>query len=44
MLRFLKYFRWKKLAFLAQTIAKICKNLIITFVFEKNASFFDENW
>jgi hypothetical protein len=29
----------KKLAFLAQNKAKLCKNLIITLVFEKNAIF-----
>jgi hypothetical protein len=34
----------KKLAFLTQNKAKLCKNLIITLVFEKNAKFFDENW
>jgi hypothetical protein len=28
-----------KLAFLAQNEAKLCKNLIITLVFEKNAIF-----
>jgi hypothetical protein len=30
------------LAFLTQNKAKICKNLIITLVFEKNANFFAE--
>jgi hypothetical protein len=34
----------KKLAFLAQNKAKLCKNRIITLVFEKNAIFFAENW
>jgi hypothetical protein len=33
----------KKLAFLTQNKAKLCKNLIITLVFEKNANFFAEN-
>jgi hypothetical protein len=33
----------KKLAFFAQNKAKLCKILIITLVFEKNASFFAEN-
>jgi hypothetical protein len=33
----------KKLAFLTQNKAKLCKNLIMTLVFEKNAKFFDEN-
>jgi hypothetical protein len=33
----------KKLAFLTQNKAKICKILIITLVFEKNAIFFAEN-
>jgi hypothetical protein len=32
-----------KLAFLTQNKAKLCKNLIITLVFEKNANFFAEN-
>jgi hypothetical protein len=32
------------MAFFAQTTASICKNLIITLVFEKNANFFAENW
>jgi hypothetical protein len=45
---FLKYFCRKKLrkkfAFLTQNKAKLCKNLIITLVFEKNANFFGENW
>jgi hypothetical protein len=31
------------LAFLTQNKAKLCKNLIITLVFEKNANFFAEN-
>jgi hypothetical protein len=47
MLWFLKYFRrkiqQKKLAFLTQNKAKLCKNLIITLVFETNANFFAEN-
>jgi hypothetical protein len=33
----------KKLTFLTQNKAKICKILIITLVFEKNANFFAEN-
>jgi hypothetical protein len=33
----------KKLAFLTQNKAKLCKMLIITLVFEKNANFFAEN-
>jgi hypothetical protein len=33
----------KKLAFLTQNKAKLCKNVIITLVFEKNANFFAEN-
>jgi hypothetical protein len=33
----------KKLAFLTQNKAKLCKNLIITLVFEKNANFFAKN-
>jgi hypothetical protein len=32
----------KKLAFLTQNKAKLCKSLIITLVFEKNANFFAE--
>jgi hypothetical protein len=32
------------MAFLTQNKAKLCKNLIITLVFEKNANFFAENW
>jgi uncharacterized membrane protein YeiB len=47
MLWFLKYFRQKirrkKLAFLTQNKAKLCKMLIVTLVFEKNANFFAEN-
>jgi hypothetical protein len=31
------------MAFLAQSKAKLCKILIITLVFEKNANFFAEN-
>jgi hypothetical protein len=34
----------KKLASLTQNKAKLCKILIITLVFEKNANFFAENW
>jgi hypothetical protein len=34
----------KKLAFLTQNKAKLCKILIITLFFEKNANFFAENW
>jgi hypothetical protein len=34
----------KKLAFLTQNKAKLCKILIITSVFEKNANFIAENW
>jgi hypothetical protein len=30
------------MAFLTQNKAKLCKNLIITLVFEKNANFFAE--
>jgi hypothetical protein len=33
-----------KLAFLSKNKAKICKIVIITLVFEKNANFFAENW
>jgi hypothetical protein len=33
----------KKLAFLTQSKAKLCKNLIITLVSEKNGNFFAEN-
>jgi hypothetical protein len=29
---------------LTQNKAKLCKNLIITLVFEKNANFFSEKW
>jgi hypothetical protein len=47
MLWFFKYFRrkiqQKKLAFLTQNKAKLCKILIITLIFEKNANFFAEN-
>jgi hypothetical protein len=32
------------MAFFAQNKAKLCKNWIITLVFEKNAIFFAENW
>jgi hypothetical protein len=34
----------KKIACLTQTKGKLCKILIITLVFEKNANFFAENW
>jgi hypothetical protein len=34
----------EKLAYLTQNKAKLCKILIITLVFEKNAKFFAENW
>jgi hypothetical protein len=34
----------KKLAFLTQNKGKLCKIVIITLVFEKNAIFFAENW
>jgi hypothetical protein len=33
----------KKFVFLTQNKAKLCKSLIITLVFEKNANFFAEN-
>jgi hypothetical protein len=33
----------KKMPFLAQHTAKLCKNLLITLVFEKNANFFAQN-
>jgi hypothetical protein len=33
----------KKFAFFTQNKAKLCKMLIITLVFEKNANFFAEN-
>jgi hypothetical protein len=33
----------EKLAFLTRNKAKLCKKLIITLVFEKNANFFAEN-
>jgi hypothetical protein len=39
---FIKYFcrkNAKKLAFLTQNKAKLCKTLVITLVFEKNANF-----
>jgi hypothetical protein len=32
------------MAFLTHNKAKLCKNLIITLVFEKNAKYFAENW
>jgi hypothetical protein len=34
----------KNLALFAQNKAKLCKNWIITLVFEKNANLFAENW
>jgi hypothetical protein len=34
----------KKLAFLTQNKAKLCKNLIVTLVFEKNANIFAKHW
>jgi hypothetical protein len=34
----------KKLAFLTQNKAKLCKILIKTLVFEKNAIFLPKNW
>jgi hypothetical protein len=34
----------KKLAFLTQNKTKLCKFLIISLDFEKNANFFAENW
>jgi hypothetical protein len=34
----------EKLAFLTPNKGKLCKILIITLVFEKNAKFFAENW
>jgi hypothetical protein len=40
---FAEKFSKKKLAFLTQNKAKLCKILIITLVFEKNANFFGEN-
>jgi hypothetical protein len=39
----LKNMSAKKLAFLTLNKAKLCKNLVITLVFEKNANFFAEN-
>jgi hypothetical protein len=42
-----KYFRRKiqrKMAFLTQNKARLCKNLIITLIFKKNANFFAKNW
>jgi hypothetical protein len=41
MLWFLKYFRQN---FLQKNKAKLCKNWIITLVFEKNGNFFAKNW
>jgi hypothetical protein len=34
----------KKLAFFTRNKAKLCKNMIITLAFEKNANYFAENW
>jgi hypothetical protein len=34
----------KKVPFLTQNKGKLCKLLIITLVFEKNANVFAENW
>jgi hypothetical protein len=34
----------RKMAFLTQNKAKLCKILIITLVFEKNANLFAKNW
>jgi hypothetical protein len=34
----------KTQAFFPENKAKLCKNRIITLVFEKNANFFAENW
>jgi hypothetical protein len=34
----------KNVAFFDQTTASFCKNVSITLVFEKNGSFFSENW
>jgi hypothetical protein len=39
---FAEKFSKKKLAFLTQNKAKLCKILIITLVFEKNANFFSQ--
>jgi hypothetical protein len=36
--------KFRKRAFFTQNKAKLCKILIITLVFEKNAIFFAENW
>jgi hypothetical protein len=33
-----------KMSVFAQNNAKLCKNWIITLVFDKNANFFAENW
>jgi hypothetical protein len=42
---FKNYFcqKGQKMAFLNRNKAKLCENLIITLVFEKNADFFAEN-
>jgi hypothetical protein len=40
---FLKYFR-QKIGVFAQNKAKLCKNWIVTLVFEKKRHFFAENW
>jgi hypothetical protein len=34
----------KKLAFIAQTTASFCKNLIVTWVLEKKPAIFAKNW
>jgi hypothetical protein len=39
---FLKYILWKNIVVFAQATASLCKNLIITLFFEKNANFFAE--
>jgi hypothetical protein len=36
--------KMQKMAFLTENKAKLCKILIITLVFDKNANFFAENW
>jgi uncharacterized protein YwgA len=35
--------KWQKLAFLTHNKGKLCKNLIITLVFEKTINFFDQD-
>jgi hypothetical protein len=44
MLRFLKYFRRKKLAFLTHNKAKLCKKFYHNIGFGENANFFAKNW